>query len=99
PKDSSAEWPTSVHIGQHAVGSSVGIIDPNRFLEELQKERHNEDVSTGILRRTLTLEFWLRHLSARGILTNSTSTKGQEDPLFLRVEELRAPDQPKSSAS
>ena len=70
PKDSSAEWPSLLEMGQHIMSSSLGIMDPDRFLEVLQKVRQNEDVPIQSLNRTLTLEFWLRHLKVRGILTN-----------------------------
>ena len=60
------------------VSSSIGIVDPDRFAEALQKARRNEDVPIGSLKRTLTLESWLRHLTLQGVLTNSMSTERQE---------------------
>jgi asparagine synthase (glutamine-hydrolysing) len=74
-KDRSAEWPSLAVIGQHIVGSAVGVIDASRFLEVLQKARRNEDVPIELLSRTLTLEYWLRHLAIQGVLTTSTVHK------------------------
>ena len=75
PKDCSTQWPSSSEIGQHVISGSIGIIEPNRLLEELHKARCNEEVSIDNLRRTLTLEAWLRHLTMQGILTNPMPTK------------------------
>jgi asparagine synthase (glutamine-hydrolysing) len=75
PKGSPKERPHLPDIGQHIVSSSIGIVDPDRFAEALQKARRNEDVPIGSLSRTLTLESWLRHLAARGLLTNSTAKR------------------------
>jgi asparagine synthase (glutamine-hydrolysing) len=78
PKDTSAEWPSLAEIGQSMVGSSLRIIDLNGFLGALQKARSNEEVHLDSLKRTLTLELWLRHLSIHGVLENSTPTKSPE---------------------
>jgi asparagine synthase (glutamine-hydrolysing) len=61
-KDSATQWPNLTETGQQIVGSSLGIIDPNQLFEALQRARRNEECSIGLLRRTLMLEFWLRHL-------------------------------------
>ena len=74
-KDSSTEWPSLAEIGQHIVEQFHGIIDPDRFAEALQKARRNEEVPIESLKRTLTLESWLRHLTIQGVLTNSMSDK------------------------
>jgi asparagine synthase (glutamine-hydrolysing) len=68
PKDNSAEWPSLVEVGRRVVTSSQGIIDPDRFAETLQKARRNEEVPSDILRRTLILESWLRHLTTQKVL-------------------------------
>lgn len=75
----SAEWPSLVEIGQQIVGSSAGIIDPNRFLEALQKVRRNEEVPLDSLKRTLTLESWLRRLTTEQVIGDGgqvTTVKG-----------------------
>jgi len=98
-KDSSTEWPSLVEIGQYIIGSSEGIIDPERFAEALQKARHNGDVPIGSLKRTLTLASWLRHLATYGILANSMSAKKRDYSTAVQAEELQAPTHPNSLAS
>jgi asparagine synthase (glutamine-hydrolysing) len=82
-----AEWPSLVEIGQQIVGSSAGIIDPNRFFEALQKVRRSEEVPLDSLKRTLTLESWLRHLTTKQVIGNRgqvTAVKGTHIPAALR---------------
>jgi asparagine synthase (glutamine-hydrolysing) len=108
-KSVSTWWPSMDEIGEHMVSSSLGIVDPDRFLEALQKARRNEEVPIASLKRTLFLESWLRHLTVCGFLTNSISTKKQEysrdcEGLAKVSKEsgdrcLSASAQPKSSAS
>ena len=112
-KDSSAEWSSLVlaEIGEQIVGNSVGIVESNRFLGALRKARRNEDAPINSLKRTLTLESWLRHLTIYGVLTNSTPTKSpdyysrhseqSEESLCVSLETRKRPvsAQPKSSAS
>jgi asparagine synthase (glutamine-hydrolysing) len=98
-KDSSTEWPSLVEIGQYIIGSSEGIIDPERFAEALQKARHNGDVPIGSLKRTLTLASWLSHLATYGILANSMLAKKRVYSAAVEAEELQAPTHPKSLAS
>jgi len=98
-KDSSMEWPSLSETGRYIIGNSVGIIDSDRFSEALQKAWCNEDVSVESLRRTLTLEFWLRHLTIHGVLTSSVSAKREEISSSPGAMELREPTRPKSLAS
>ena len=98
-KDGSTEWPSLAEIGQHIVGSSVGIIDPDRFGEVLQKARRNQEVSLDGLKRTLTLESWLRHLTLQGILTNPITPEKQANSSALNATELQVPTQSKRLAS
>jgi len=97
-KDSSMEWPSLAETGRYIIGSSVGIINSDRFSEALQKAC-NEDVPIESLRRTLTLEFWLRHLAIHGVLTSSVSAKREEISSSPGAMELREPTRPKSLAS
>lgn len=97
--DSSREWPSTVEVGRHIAGSSVGIIDSDRFLEALQKARRDEDLSIGSLKRTLTLESWLRHLMTQGVLTDSTPSEKQTNCPALGAGQLQAADRPKNMAS
>jgi len=98
-QNSSKEWPRLVEIEQCIIGSSVGIIGPDRFPEALQKAQCNEVVPIGSLRRTLTLESWLRHLTIQGILKNPILTKRQDHFSALTTKDHQVPPQPKSLAS
>jgi asparagine synthase (glutamine-hydrolysing) len=90
-KSLSTEWPSWADIGRHMVSISTGFIDLNRFEEALQKARRNEEVPIDSLKRTLTLEFWLRHLTIHGILANSMFTKRQDASSSFEAKELQAP--------
>jgi asparagine synthase (glutamine-hydrolysing) len=92
-----AEWPSPAEMGWRMAGSSAGIINADRFLEALEKARRNEEAPIDSLKRTLTLESWLRHLTSQGVLKNSLDTK--EHLSSLEAQELQAPAQPKSLAS
>ena len=98
-RDSTTEWPSPIDIGQDIIGSSVGIIDPDRFREALQKARCNEDFAIGSLRRAVTLESWLRHLTIQGILADSTAPEKQTKSSTLEAKQLHASGQPTTSAS
>jgi asparagine synthase (glutamine-hydrolysing) len=98
PKGGPKKPPHLPEIGQQVVSGAIGIVDPDRFVEALQKARRNEDVPIGSLNRTLTLESWLRHLTLQGVLTNSVLTKRQECTLSL-AKELQPPARPTSLAS
>jgi asparagine synthase (glutamine-hydrolysing) len=74
----------SVGIGQHLVGGGLGIIDPNRFLDALQKASRKEETSLQMLKRTLWLEFWLRHLASHQVLAAPRTTDIQAGSLKTR---------------
>lgn len=96
-RDNSTEWPSLVKLGHHTFGGSLGIVDSPRLFEALQKAKRNEDVPIRILKRTLTLEFWLRHLSVHGVLA---CPQGDKQPaLSIEAKELSVPAQTKSSVS
>jgi asparagine synthase (glutamine-hydrolysing) len=88
-KKRSAGWPSLVDAGTLVAGS-IGIIDPRRFSEALQRAQRNEEVHLENLIRTVLLESWLRHLSNRGILRSSLTTKGHEDHSVLAALEFQA---------
>ena len=96
-KDTLTEWPCLAELRQQLVGSLIGLIDPNPFLEALQKARHNEDVPIRILRQTLRLESWLRHLTMHRVLTNSTiHTERQSHASALEAKKLSGPSPPET---
>ena len=70
-------WPSLTDMRCSLVSSSLGAVDPDRFLEALQKAQRKEVIPIESLKRTLTLEFWLRHLSAQGVLKDQRSLKKQ----------------------
>jgi hypothetical protein len=110
-KDSLIESTNLLEMDQHIVSCSNGIIDTERFVEALRKARHNEAIPIGRLRRTLTLESWLHHLTIHGVVTNPTPTtnpdyyshysKRSEKSLCMSLDtrDHPVPAQPKSSAS
>lgn len=96
---SSTEWPSQTEIGQCIVGSSVGIIDTHRLGETLQRARCNEKVSRNVLKRTVTLEFWLRHLTIRGILANPMDAKAKDFFPPVDANKVQVPARAESLAS
>jgi asparagine synthase (glutamine-hydrolysing) len=82
-KDSETKWISMVERGQPIVSNSVGIIEPNWLVEALQKTCCSEEALAHNLRRTLVLECWLRHLTARVVLRNSLSTKMRSEESIL----------------
>ena len=81
------------------IGSSAGIIDPDGFWKALRKAWRNEELPINSLKRTVTLESWLRHLTNQGVLKNSFDTKRQKHRSSVGAQELQELAQPKSSAS
>jgi len=98
-QDRSTEWPSGIEIGQYTICSSIGIIDRDGFASALQNARGNEDFAMGGVKRILTLESWLRHLTTHGVLTNSTPLGKQMSSPTLGATQLQAPTRPKSLAS
>jgi len=90
PKGSRKEPPHLPEIGQHITSGTIGIVDPDRFAEALQKARCNEDVPVHSLNRTLSLESWLRHLTIQGVLTNSTPPEKQTNSPTLGAKQLQS---------
>jgi asparagine synthase (glutamine-hydrolysing) len=80
-KDNLTVCSSLVEMGSRMVSSAIGIIDPDRFWEALQRTRHNQEAPSDALMRTMTLEFWLRHLAIQGVLTNSMSTEPRLHPI------------------
>jgi len=87
-KDMLAEWPRFAETSKHMISSSIGIIDPNRFWDAIRKVRCNHDgVSLNCLMRTLTIEFWLRHLTIQGVLKSPMSTRSASYSSSLKAKE------------
>jgi len=110
PKVASRKWVNLVDVSEHIVCASLGIIDPNRYCETLQKGGGGKEISIDSLSRTLTLESWLRHLTIQRVLTTSMAanrrtysrhSERSEEPFRapLSAEERHRTLNPKSSAS
>jgi asparagine synthase (glutamine-hydrolysing) len=93
------EPPDFPEVGPHITCGAIGIVDPDRFAEALRKAQRNEDVPIGSLKRTLTLESWLRHLTLQGVLTGPPPPETETDSSTLRAKQLRASTQYKGLAS
>jgi asparagine synthase (glutamine-hydrolysing) len=71
----SNDWAHFALITQNMLSSSLGIVDPKRISEALQKVRRGEVVPIVTLRRTLRLEGWLKDLRASEIINLDTNLK------------------------
>jgi len=96
-KETCAEWPRLMESGERILSSSMGIVEPNRFWETLQKARRNEDVPIDSLKRTLMLESWLHHLTTKQVLRKPSELRGSRRQVTVRETSLlrgtpRSPD-------
>ena len=69
----SNDWAYYVEMTQNMFSSSLGIVDPERISEVLQKVRRGEEVPIVTLKRTLFLEGWLKDLRALAIIDLGTT--------------------------
>jgi asparagine synthase (glutamine-hydrolysing) len=60
-----ARW---TEMSQNMMSAALGVIDPTRFCEAVQKGRRGESIPVVVMHRTLAFEFWLRAIGAQGIL-------------------------------
>ena len=96
-RDTIVQWP-SLEM-QQCISSSIGIIDPNRFGDWLQKAKRKEEVPVDGLYRTVLLEFWLRQLTTKGVLTNKMVTKRSSVLHLLKLRDSMRLFNQKSSVS
>jgi asparagine synthase (glutamine-hydrolysing) len=71
----SNDWAHFTEMTQNMLSSSLGIVDPKRISEALQKVRRGEAVPMIALRRTLCLEGWLKDLRASESVNLDTTLK------------------------
>jgi asparagine synthase (glutamine-hydrolysing) len=71
----SNNWAHFAGMTQNMLSGSLGIVDPERISEALQKVRRGEEVPMVILLRTLFLEGWLKDLRTLGIINLHTTLK------------------------
>jgi asparagine synthase (glutamine-hydrolysing) len=89
-QDIAVEWPKLTELGRHMVSSSIGVINPIRFQEALERACRNEKVPIKSLMRSLMIECWLRHLVSQGVLTKPISTKTRRFSHHAERSENRA---------
>ena len=63
----SAQWAKVAEMNHDLVSASLGIIDPDKFLEALRTARLGHEVRLVPLIRTTAVELWLRNLSNRDL--------------------------------
>jgi len=71
----SSDWARFAEMTQNMLSSSLGIVDPERVSEALQKIRRGEEVPMIALRRTFCLEEWLKDLGPLRIINLDTTLK------------------------
>lgn len=98
-KESESGWHCFAERGQEIVSDSIGIIDSDCLLAALQKTGDNDKVLAHTLRRTLDLEFWLRHLAAQGLLKNSMPKRNKSYSRRFGQSETTIPAHQESSQS
>lgn len=63
------DWPKIASATSHMKTASLGIVDEEGLRDALDRGRRGEPVAVVTLVRTLELEFWLRAMVERGLLT------------------------------
>ena len=56
------------------LSSSLGIVDPSIFREEVQKAHMGQEVNLVAMMRTIGVECWLRHVRDQGVVRLPAST-------------------------
>ncbi len=69
------DWANLIEITQNMLSSSLGMVDPQRISDVLQKARRGEEVPMLTLMRTIFIEGWLKNLRASGIVDLNTTRK------------------------
>jgi asparagine synthase (glutamine-hydrolysing) len=72
-RTTSAEWNHLLEMTKRLVSSSLGIVHTQEFSNAIQMARAAQETAPVSLVRTISLEYWLRHLSHRGILKIDTA--------------------------
>jgi asparagine synthase (glutamine-hydrolysing) len=98
-KEVSTSLPTLAELGHHTISGSLGLIDSRLFAEALHNVTHEKGTADDSLRRTILLEFWLRHLASRGVLTIIPIPGQRPGSLSPGRPELHGPVEYKGSVS
>jgi asparagine synthase (glutamine-hydrolysing) len=67
--NTSAEWACFEEIGPRLLSSCMNIVNRDRFIEALYEARTTDSAPMDSLKRTLFLEFWLRDVTNKGVVT------------------------------
>lgn len=78
----SEQWQHLVEITNTMVAAAIGIVDPRKFLQALAETRSGDLTSFIAISRTLSLEYWLRNLTATN---NSTAIIGPRKNLVFQL--------------
>jgi len=74
------DWSNLPEMDQGMLSSFLGIIDLDRFGEALRSATRNEEIPINGLKRTLSLECWLRRLTVLGVRNRNTPEKQDNFP-------------------
>jgi asparagine synthase (glutamine-hydrolysing) len=74
-----ADWESVFALTQDMVSGSIGAVDSLVFREVIQQARHGKNVPLVPLLRTLSLEYWLRHLIHWGFRPLAPAAKAASD--------------------
>jgi asparagine synthase (glutamine-hydrolysing) len=91
-RNTSSDRPCFVGMDNHPLLSScIGMIDANRLREALRRAGNDQEVSLERLERTLTFEFWLRHLAIHNVALDLASVGkpnhgSSRKPTYLRSD-------------
>jgi asparagine synthase (glutamine-hydrolysing) len=67
----STEWATLLTLSNHMVSDDFGIIDAKLFSAALKNAKSGHDVPLVFLIRTLSIEYWLRSMLKRNLLSRT----------------------------
>jgi len=87
----SSEWAALVEMSQNMASGSLGIVDPETFLDALNKARSGQEVAIVPLMRTIGIELWLRGLKHRGTMTKFAPATVQDGALLDTQGAMAAP--------
>jgi asparagine synthase (glutamine-hydrolysing) len=84
-----SQWTQLRALPRHMVMCSLGIIDPQKFHEALEKARQGQEIAVGTLMRTVSIELWLKNLTASRILVGSRNNRNNSAPSADLLSQLR----------
>jgi asparagine synthase (glutamine-hydrolysing) len=82
-----ADWDALAVMCQHMASDSFGIVDSRAFHDVLQRARRGQEIPVVPLLRTLTVEYWLRHLKEGGLLKTPSAGRYVDEPRLTPVKE------------